>query len=96
MSDSREQSSTLSSRDRRLLQTILAGRSDANIRFEELRRLLLNMGFYETIRGSHHTFRRSGLRASVIIQPRNSMAKAYQIRQFRRIVIRHGLAPDDA
>ncbi|MYC06518.1 MAG: type II toxin-antitoxin system HicA family toxin [Chloroflexi bacterium] len=86
----------MSSRDRRLLRTILAGRSDANIRFAEFRRLLLNMGFYETIRGSHHIFRRTGLRASVIIQPRNSMAKAYQIRQFRQMAIRYGLTPHDS
>ena len=87
---------SLSSRDRRLLRTILAGRSDANIRFAEFRRLFLNMGFREPIRGSHHIFRRPGLGASVIIQPKNSMAKAYQIRQFRQIVIRYGLMPHDS
>ncbi|MYE55066.1 MAG: type II toxin-antitoxin system HicA family toxin [Chloroflexi bacterium] len=86
----------MSSRDRRLLRAILAGRSDANIRFPEFRRLLLNMGFYESIRGSHHIFRKSGLRASVIIQPKNSMAKVYQIKQFRQIVIRYGLVPHDS
>lgn len=41
-----------------LLQTILRGQSDANIRFAELCALLQHMGFEERIRGSHHIFRK--------------------------------------
>jgi len=45
----------------RLLQTILRGRSDANIRFADLRALLLHLGFSERIRGSHHLFDKDGI-----------------------------------
>ena len=45
-------------RDDDLRQRILSGRSDANIRFEELRSFLLRLGFTEHVRGSHHIFRR--------------------------------------
>ena len=86
----------LSARDRRLLRTILIGRSDFNIRFDDTRRLLLNLGFEERVRGSHHIFTKEGIADILNLQPRNSMAKAYQIRQIRRVVLNYGLAPDDA
>ena len=46
------------SRHKQLLQRILGGRSDAGVRFDDLRGLLRNLGFTERIRGSHHIFRR--------------------------------------
>ena len=42
------------SRYKQLLQKILGGRSDANIRFGDLRGLLRNLGFAERVQGSHH------------------------------------------
>lgn len=43
----------LSNRDSRLLEAILVGLSDMNIRFAEVRQLLLNMGFYETFEATN-------------------------------------------
>ena len=83
----------LSPRDDRLLRRILSGRSDANIRFAELRRLLRNMGFRESVNGSHHVYRIARIQESLVLQPRNSMAKPYQVRQVRRFVIKEGLVP---
>jgi len=45
----------------KLLLQILQGQSDANIPFEDLRSLLLHLGFEERIRGSHHIFRKPGV-----------------------------------
>jgi hypothetical protein len=45
----------------RLLLQILRGTSDANISFDDLRRLLRRLGFEERIRGSHHIFRKPGI-----------------------------------
>ena len=45
----------------KLLEQILRGASDANIPFEDLRHLLIRLGFEERIRGSHHSFRREGI-----------------------------------
>ena len=42
----------------KLLFQILRGTSDANIAFDDLRQLLLRLGFEERRRGSHHTFRK--------------------------------------
>lgn len=41
---------------------ILEGRSDANISFDDLCRLLRWLGFDERVRGSHHIFRKQGIR----------------------------------
>ncbi len=85
----------LNSRDRRLLRTVLGGRSDANIRFAELRRLLRNLGFDERTKGSHHIFTRVGVVDILNLQERRSMAKEFQVRQIRRLIIYYGLVPDD-
>ena len=41
---------------------ILEGKSDANIAFADLCRLLTWLGFEERTRGSHHIFRKQGVR----------------------------------
>ncbi len=78
-------------RDERLRRRILDGRSDANVRFEDLRRFLLRLGFVERTRGSHHIFRRQGVRELVNLQRDDSQAKPYQVRQVRMIVLKYSL-----
>ena len=67
-------------RDNRLRLRILSGRSDGNIRFEELRRFLLRLGFDERIRGSDRIFRKHGVPELVNLQRDGSQAKPYQVR----------------
>ena len=52
----------------KLLLKILKGRSDANIAFEDLRKLLLKLGFEERKRGSHYIFRKEGVEEKINIQ----------------------------
>ena len=73
-------------------EAVLSGRSDANIRFDDLRQLLLSLGFAERTSGSHHIFRRPGVRELINLQKDGSKAKAYQVRQVRRIILDYGLA----
>ena len=70
---------------------ILQQKSDANIDFDELRNLLEWLGFDERIRGSHHIFRRQGVRELVNLQREGSKAKVYQVRQVRQVILRYGL-----
>lgn len=70
---------------------VLQGRSDANINFEELLHLLQWLGFEERIRGSHHIFRKDGVRELINLQEEGSKAKVYQVRQVRRVILRYGL-----
>lgn len=69
----------------------LAGRSDANVDFSELCGLLHALGFDERTSGSHHVFRREGIRELVNLQRDGSKAKPYQVRQVRSVILRHGL-----
>ena len=75
----------------RTLETVLSGRADAGIRLTDLRRLLIRLGFKERIRGSHHTFRREGVAERLNLQGRRGQAKAYQVRQVRRVIVKYGL-----
>ena len=74
-----------------LIETVLSGTSDANIRFSELCSLLRRLGFDERIRGSHHVFRKQGTREKINLQPQSGYAKVYQVRQIRKIFIEYGI-----
>ena len=76
------------------LGRILRGDADANIRFDDLRALLSNMGFIERIRGDHHIFTRDGVEEILNLQPRGGKAKAYQVKQVRGVLTSYGLASE--
>jgi predicted RNA binding protein YcfA (HicA-like mRNA interferase family) len=79
----------------KVLDKILRGTSDANIAFDDLRGLLLHLGFEERIRGSHHLYRREGVDAKINVQREGSKAKAYQVRQVRAIILEYHLAGEE-
>jgi hypothetical protein len=70
---------------------LLAGTSDANIRFEELCRLLEGKGFRMRTSGSHHIFTRAGVLERINLQRDGNNAKPYQVRQVRRILATYKL-----
>ena len=77
----------------RILNRVLSGAADRNIRFADLRRLLLALDFEERIHGDHHIFTRAQVVEIINLQPRDGgMAKPYQVRQVRDIIIRYKLA----
>jgi len=53
----------------KVLQAILSGRSDQNIRFSDLRKILDTLGFAERIKGSHHIFTRENVDEIINLQP---------------------------
>jgi hypothetical protein len=75
----------------KLIDKILRGTSDANIPFDELRGLLLRLGFDERIRGSHHVYRKEGIEEKLNLQQDDGKAKPYQVRQVRFIIIKYHL-----
>lgn len=79
----------------KLLERILKGRADANIRFLDLVQFLLHRGFNERIRGDHHIFTRDGVEEILNLQPKGAMAKPYQVKQVRNIILRYGLGADE-
>jgi len=80
----------------KLLQHVLSGRSDSNIAFEDLRHILLRVGFAERIRGDHHIFTKDGIEEILNLQPKGSMAKPYQVKQARTVFVRYKLGVKDA
>ena len=79
----------------KLLDKVLSGRSDSNLDFDDLRRLLKRLGFAERTRGSHHVFVRSGIHDMINLQREGRLAKPYQVRQVRAVITAHGLTVDE-
>lgn len=75
----------------KLLAKILTGASDANIPFAQLCQLLINLGFEERIRGSHHIFAKEGVEEILNLQPKQGKAKVYQVKQVRAVIIKYQL-----
>lgn len=71
---------------------LLGGRADANIDFDDLRGILLDLGFEERTRGSHHLFRKSGIEERVNLQRDGRNAKPYQVKQVRTVILKYKLA----
>jgi predicted RNA binding protein YcfA (HicA-like mRNA interferase family) len=75
----------------KILEKLLRGESDTNVRFEELIHLLQAKGFRMRISGSHHIFTKSGVIERINLQREGSKAKPYQVRQIRRILTNYKL-----
>ena len=75
----------------KLLLQVLRGASDANTQFDDLRQLLLRLGFEERVRGGHHMFRRQGVEEKINLQRDDGKAKPYQVRQVRAVILKHKL-----
>jgi hypothetical protein len=52
------------------------------------------LGFAERIRGDHHIFTRDGVEEILNLQPRGSLAKAYQVKQVRNVIVQYKLAEE--
>ena len=74
---------------------ILAGTSDTGIQFSELCQLLERLGFEERVRGAHHIFTRENVVEIINLQPKAGMAKAYQVRQVRALLVKYRLGEQD-
>ena len=75
----------------KLLIKILRGTSDKNIDFEASRNLLLQLGFEERIKGSHHILTKEGIEDILNIQPKSGKAKPYQVKQIRNVIVKYQL-----
>lgn len=79
----------------KLLAKILSGTSDSNIPFAQMCQLLRRLGFKERIRGSHHIFTKEGVEEILNLQPKDSQAKAYQVKQVRAVILKYQLGGQD-
>lgn len=82
------------SRYEKTLRRVLSGARDAEISFSDLCNLLLNLGFENRIKGSHHIFYRQDVEEILNLQPKKSKAKLYQVKQVRQVILKYGLGGD--
>jgi len=76
--------------NKKIANKILSGVSDNNIRFNDLRKLLLSLNFIERIRGDHHILTRTSIEEIINIQPlKDGKAKSYQVKQVRKILVKY-------
>jgi len=73
-------------------EKILSGTSDANIKFTDLRKLVISLGFNERIKGDHFIYSKSGMTEIINIQPKkDGKAKPYQVNQVRKLILKYKL-----
>ena len=78
--------------DKKVLDRILSGLADKNIRFQDMRKLLKDFGFSERIKGDHYIFCREGIEEIINLQPlKGGKSKAYQVKQVRGIILKYKL-----
>jgi hypothetical protein len=75
----------------KLLARVMSGKSDANLEFDDLRRLPEHLGFAERVHGSHHVFVSQGIPEMINLQREGHFAKPYQVRQVRMVIAAHHL-----
>ncbi len=79
----------------KLYQDVMSGKRDSNINFNDLCKLLEDMGIsLQRISGSHHIYAYPGIIELIDIQPDkkdHSKAKSYQVRQVRQFFIKYHL-----
>ncbi len=54
--------------------------------------MLLRYGFSERIRGDHHIYFKDGVEEILNLQPMGALAKPYQVKQVRGIILKYKLA----
>jgi len=83
------------SKQEKLLRKLLNGQFK-NVKFSELKQLLLAFGFtLERVNGSHHIFVHKDISEIVNIQNVKGEAKPYQIKQIMQLIEKHDLKMED-
>jgi len=77
-------------KEEKILSKVISGQHDNNIKFQDLRKLLLNYDFSERIRGDHHIFTKEHILEIINLQPLNDgKAKQYQVKQVRDLFFKY-------
>lgn len=79
----------------KLIVKLLSGNADKNFDFIDLLKILEVTGFTGRIRGSHHIFIKENVEEIINLQPNGKLAKAYQVKQVRELLLKYKLIPND-
>ncbi|GAB4238506.1 MAG: hypothetical protein Tsb0034_14110 [Ekhidna sp.] len=50
---------------------------------------MINLGFKERVKGSHHIFTKERVEEIINIQPKGNLAKPYQVKQVRGLIVKY-------
>ncbi|MDD6481442.1 MAG: type II toxin-antitoxin system HicA family toxin [Lachnospiraceae bacterium] len=75
----------------KLMQSIMSGTQDRNIKFADLQKILDALGFQCRIKGDHFIYWKNSVEEIINIQPDGNQAKPYQVKQVRGIILKYGL-----
>jgi len=73
----------------------MSGKADADISFTNLCLLLNKLEFSERIRGDHYIFTKEGIVEIINLQPKGTLAKPYQVKQVRGLLIKYAIEMKD-
>lgn len=73
----------------KILQEVMSGTKDKNIRFSELQKILETLGFQCRIKGDHFIYYKNGVDEIINIQPDGNKAKPYQVKQVRNLILKY-------
>lgn len=73
----------------KLMQSIMSGTQDRNIKFSDLQKILDVLGFQCRIKGDHFIYWKDGIEEIINIQPDGNKAKPYQVKQIRGIILKY-------
>jgi hypothetical protein len=79
----------------KVLSKILSGVHDKNVDFVALCYLLQRYGFQQRIKGDHHIFYKSGIEEILNLQPKGKLAKPYQVKQVRAMILKYKFGETD-
>lgn len=75
----------------KLIQNIMSGTQDSNIKFKDLQKILDTLGFQCRIKGDHFIYWKNGVDEIINIQPDGNKAKSYQVKQVRNLILKYKL-----
>ena len=75
----------------KLMQSIMCGTQDRNIKFSDLQKILDVLGFQCRINGDHFIYWKYGIDEIINIQPDGNKAKPYQVKQVRNTILKYWL-----
>lgn len=76
----------------KILAMIMSGFSDRNIKFRDLQSLLDALKMDCRVKGDHYIYTANGIPEIINIQPDKDMAKPYQVKQIRNIILKYKLS----
>ena len=75
----------------KMIEKLLRGESDANVRFADLCQVLEVKGFRMRVSSRHHIFTKTGVVERINLQREGANAKPYQVKQVRKILSQYKL-----